>query len=78
MILYFGIENSLLNWEYKTEIITDQITFSSKKNISTSIFSGQDSLVFVFSEVLKNKNFSDAVIDFHTGSHMSLISLNYH
>ena len=43
-----------------------------------SIFSGQDSLVFVFSEVLKNKNFSDVVIDFHTGSHMSLISLNYH
>lgn len=35
MIVYFGIENSLLNWDYNTEMITDQITFSSKENVWT-------------------------------------------
>lgn len=78
MILYFGIENSLLNWEYNTEMITSNY-LQLKEKYMDSIFSDQDSLGFVCSEVLKrNENFSDAVIDFHTGSHMSLISLNYH
>lgn len=38
MIVYFGIENTLLYWEYNTEMIADQITFSSKENIWTPFY----------------------------------------